>query len=88
MLKKLKAAATLITLLAVLFTGAMLITASPVQAGGCSEKKESKSCDKSQDKEQKKDQDQDQDQDKDQGDKEEGESESKDEDKGCDKAEE
>ncbi len=64
MLRKLKAVTTLVTLLAVLFTGAMLITASPVEAGdGCSAKKETKSCDKSQDKEQKQDQEQDQDKD-------------------------
>jgi len=61
MIKKLKAVTTLVTLLTVLFVGAVLFTTSPVQAGGCSAKKESKSCDKSQDKEQKKDQDQDQD---------------------------
>ncbi len=50
--RKLKAATTLITLLIVLFVGAMLIPASPVQAGsGCSSKKkaesdEKKGCDK------------------------------------------
>ncbi len=66
MIKKLKAVTTLVTLLAVLFVGAMLITPSPVQAGdGCSAKKESKSCDKSQDKEQDQDQDKDQKQDQD-----------------------
>ena len=65
MLRKLTGATTLITLLTVLFVGAILVAASPVQAGGCSAKKESKSCDKSQDKEQKKDQDQDEDKDQD-----------------------
>ena len=63
MIKKLKAVTTLAALLTVLFMGAVLISPSPVQAGGCSAKKESKSCDKSQDKEQKKDQDQEQDKD-------------------------
>ena len=62
--RKLKAATTLATLLAVLFVGAILITPSPVQAGGCSEKKKTKSCDKSQDKEQKKDQEKDQEKEK------------------------
>ena len=73
MLKKLKAATTLATLLAVLFVGAMLITASPVQADHCSSKEESKKCDK--DKKEEKSCDKDQEQDKDQK-------------KGCDKAEE
>ena len=45
--RKLKAATTLATLLIVLFVGAMLIPASPVQAGsGCSSKKEESSDDK------------------------------------------
>ena len=83
MLKKLRVAATLITLLAVLFTGAMLITAGPVRADHCS-KEETKKCDK--DKKEEKSCDK-------EGDTEEaapeaGESESKDEEKGCDKAEE
>ncbi len=83
MFKKLKVAATLVTLLAVLFTGAMLITAGPVRADHCS-KEESKKCDK--DKKEEKSCDK-------EGDTEEaapeaGESESKDEEKGCDKAEE
>jgi len=73
MLKKLKAATTLATLLAVLFVGAMLITASPVRADGCPSKEESKKCDK--DKKEEKSCDKDQEQDKDQK-------------KGCDKAEE
>lgn len=77
MLKKLKAAATLVTLLAVLFTGAMLITAGPVRADGCPSKKESKKCDK--DKKEEKSCD------KEEGDKAEGESESGGEKKGCDK---
>ncbi len=84
MFKKLRAAATLITLLAVLFTGAMLITAGPVRADHCS-KEETKKCDKDK-KEEKKGCDK-------EGESEEaapeaGESESKDEEKGCDKAEE
>ena len=89
MLKKLKAATTLITLLAVLFTGAMLITAGPVRADHCSSKEDSKKCDK--DKKEEKSCDK-------EGESEEaapeeaapkeGESESKDEEKGCDKAEE
>jgi sortase (surface protein transpeptidase) len=66
MIKKMKAVITLATLLTVLFVGAVLITSSPVKAGCCSAKKESKSCDKSQDKEQKKDQEQDQDKDQEQ----------------------
>jgi len=79
MFKKLKAAATLVTLLAVLFTGAMLITAGPVRACHCSSKGESKKCDK--DKKEEKSCD------KEAGDKEEGESESGGEKKGSDKAE-
>ena len=64
--RKLKAATMLAALLAVLFVGAMLISASPVQAGsGCSAKKESKSCDKEQKKDQDKDQDKEQDKDQD-----------------------
>jgi hypothetical protein len=70
--RKLKAATTLATLLAVLFVGAMLIPASPVRAGdGCSSKKEEKSCDKSEKKDEKKGCDK---------------SESSDEKKGCDKS--
>ena len=78
MLKKLRVAATLVTLLAVLFTGAMLITAGPVRADHCS-KEETKKCDK--DKKEEKSCDK-------EGDTEEAAPESKEEDKGCDKAEE
>jgi len=82
MLKKLKAAATLITLLAVLFTGAMLITASPVRADHCS-KEETKKCDKDK-KEEKKGCDKSESSEEKKGcDKAEEEEE-----KGCDKAEE
>ncbi len=84
MLKKLRAAATLITLLAVLFTGAMLITASPVRADHCS-KEETKKCDK--DKKEEKSCDKEE-AESEEAAPEEGESESKDEDKDCDKAEE
>lgn len=57
--RKLKATTTLATLLIVLFVGAMLIPASPVQAGsGCSSKKnaesdEKKGCDKGESSEEK-----------------------------------
>jgi len=79
MLRKLKVATTLVTLLAVLFVGAMLISASPVEAGdGCSAKKETKSCDKSESSDEKKDDE------KKSCDK--SESESSDEKKGCDKS--
>ena len=77
MIKKLKAVTTLATLLTILFVGAVLITPSPVQAGGCSAKKESKSCDKSESSDEKKDDE------KKSCDK----SESSDEKKGCDKSE-
>jgi hypothetical protein len=46
MLRKLKSATTLITLVIVMFVGAMLITAGPVQADHCSSKEETKKCDK------------------------------------------
>ena len=72
MLKKLKAATTLATLLAVLFVGAMLITAGPVRADHCSSKEETKKCDKDK-KEEKKGCDKSE------------SSEEKSEDKGCDK---
>ena len=69
--RKLKAATTLATLLAMLFVGAMLIPASPVKAGsGCSAKKEESSDDKKSC-------------DKDKG----GEEKSGEEKKGCDKSE-
>lgn len=59
--RKLKATTTLATLLIVLFVGAMLIPASPVQAGsGCSSKKkaesdEKKGCDRGESSEEKSD---------------------------------
>jgi len=89
MLKKLKVAATLITLLAVLFTGAMLITASPVRADHCS-KEETKKCDKDKKEEKSCDKEkaESEEGESEEAAPEEAESESKDEDKGCDKAEE
>ncbi len=81
MLKKLKAAATLVTLLAVLFTGAMLITAGPVRADHCSSKEESKKCDK----DKKEEKSCDKEGDTEEAEPEAAEPESKDEDKGCDK---
>ena len=81
-LRKLKAATTLATLLTVLFVGAVLITPSPVQAGRCSAKKETKSCDKSESSDEKKD-DEKKDDEKKSCDK----SESSGEKKGCDKSE-
>ena len=47
MIQKMKAVTTLATLLTVLLVGAILTTSRPVQAGCCSAKKESTSCDKS-----------------------------------------
>jgi uncharacterized low-complexity protein len=85
--RKLKAATTLATLLAVLFVGAMLIPATPVQAdcGGCSSKKEEgsddkKSCDKDKGGEDKGGEEK-------SGEEKSGEEKSGEEKKGCDKSE-